>query len=73
MRPMVRESPICAKVERKGSVRAGPVVRINPYEVHIYDADFYDELYVGSTKAKTDKWYWSVSRALLSTHINRLT
>lgn len=36
-------------------------MRINPYEVHIYDPDFYDELYVGSTKAKTNKWYWSVS------------
>ena len=40
----------------------GPVIRINPYEVHINDPGFYDELYVGSSKAKTNKWYWSVSK-----------
>ena len=39
----------------------GPVIRINPYEVHIKDPEFHDVLYVGSTKGKTDKWRWSVS------------
>lgn len=39
----------------------GPVIRINPYEIHIKDPEFHDVLYVGSTKGKTDKWYWSVS------------
>ncbi|MCJ1432263.1 hypothetical protein MMC27_001619 [Xylographa pallens] len=37
----------------------GPVVRINPYELHINDPEFYDEIYVGPTKGKTDKWFWS--------------
>lgn len=38
----------------------GPIIRINPYEVHIMDSEFTDELYVGSSKRKTNKWYWSV-------------
>lgn len=32
----------------------GPIVRINPYELHIYDKDYYDEVYPGSYKP-TDK------------------
>ena len=40
--------------------RSGAVVRINPYELHINDPEFYDEIYVGPTKGKTDKWFWSV-------------
>jgi len=39
----------------------GSVIRINPYEVHINDPDFYDEVYIGSSRGKTDKWFWSVS------------
>lgn len=42
-------------------VALGPIIRINPYEVHINDPDFYDEIYVYSNKGKTDKWRWSVS------------
>ncbi|KAI4090565.1 MAG: hypothetical protein L6R37_007862 [Teloschistes peruensis] len=38
----------------------GPVIRINPEEVHINDPDFYEELYVGSSRGKTNKWYWSM-------------
>ncbi|ETN45628.1 uncharacterized protein HMPREF1541_09460 [Cyphellophora europaea CBS 101466] len=33
----------------------GPIVRINPEEVHIQDADFYDQVYTGSTR-KRNKW-----------------
>ena len=33
----------------------GPVVRISPEEVHILDAEFYDEIYSGSTR-KRNKW-----------------
>jgi hypothetical protein len=33
----------------------GPIIRISPHEIHIMDADFYDELYAGSTQ-KRNKW-----------------
>ncbi|KIX09021.1 uncharacterized protein Z518_00099 [Rhinocladiella mackenziei CBS 650.93] len=33
----------------------GPIVRINPEEVHIHDADYYDQVYTGPTH-KRNKW-----------------
>ena len=41
----------------------GPLIRINPYEVHILDKDFIDELYVGHSKRKSNKWAWAVSQS----------
>lgn len=38
----------------------GPIIRINPFEVHINDPDFYDEVYVAGGKRKTDLWSWTV-------------
>ncbi|OCT53733.1 Trichodiene oxygenase [Cladophialophora carrionii] len=35
--------------------RYGPILRINPEEVHINDADYYDQVYAGSTH-KRNKW-----------------
>ena len=33
-------------------------MRINPYELHIDDPEYYDEIYTGPTKPR-DKWAWS--------------
>ncbi|KAI9724083.1 MAG: hypothetical protein M1812_000802 [Candelaria pacifica] len=34
----------------------GPIVRINPHELHIKDRDFYNDIYVGANVRKSDKW-----------------
>jgi len=38
----------------------GSVIRINPFEVHINDPDFYDELHVSSSGRKTEAWSCTV-------------
>lgn len=36
----------------------GPIVRINPYELHVADSDFLDQLYPTVAK-NVEKWSWS--------------
>ncbi|KAK3639089.1 hypothetical protein LTR56_012638 [Elasticomyces elasticus] len=36
----------------------GPVVRINPWEVHINDPPYWDVLYSNSSKLDKDKWFY---------------
>jgi cytochrome P450 len=44
------------------NVCAGPIVRISPFEVHVKDPDWYDELYTNGSR-KRDKSAWFVGRS----------
>lgn len=37
----------------------GPVVRINPYEIHVNNPAFMGEIYPGPGSRKRDKWDWA--------------
>lgn len=41
----------------------GPIIRINPFEVHISDPYFYDTIYASTAHGeKQDKWEWSAKQ-----------
>ena len=46
----------------------GPVIRINPYEIHILDAKFVDEVYVSYGKRRSNKWEWAVGNVKILNH-----
>ncbi|OCT47606.1 Trichodiene oxygenase [Cladophialophora carrionii] len=37
----------------------GPIIRINPHEVHIQNPDFCEVVYADDSRCKRDKWSWS--------------
>lgn len=41
----------------------GPIIRINPFEVHVSDPLFYDTVYASTAHGeKRDKWHWSAKQ-----------
>jgi hypothetical protein len=38
----------------------GPIVRISPFELHVSDPSFVDELYPGPGSHKRDRWEWAM-------------
>lgn len=43
--------------------RYGPIIRINPFEVHISDPYYYDTIYASTAHGeKQDKWEWSAKQ-----------
>ena len=44
-------------------VGKGPVIRINPHEIHCNDPDFIDDIYAGSSR-KTDKYRFTGRKTL---------
>ncbi|KAF7511511.1 hypothetical protein GJ744_004099 [Endocarpon pusillum] len=55
---IIKRGKYFQEIERMHSVY-GPIVRISPYEIHVKDPDWYDELYTSSNRRR-DKSAWHV-------------
>ena len=74
MRSTVSVHNVQMIVEAANSNLEGPIVRINPYEIHINDPEYIDEVYAGASK-KRDKYRWVgnfPSECAARTFVNRL-
>lgn len=45
-------------VEAAESNLKGPIIRINPFEIHIIDPEYIDQIYAVSSKSR-DKYKWA--------------
>ncbi|KAF1948662.1 putative cytochrome P450 [Byssothecium circinans] len=55
---IVKEGKYIWEIEHMHKVY-GPVVRISPFELHINDPDFYDEIYTSASRPR-DKYEWQI-------------
>jgi hypothetical protein len=51
-----------ARCDTAYDICAGPIVRISPFEIHVKDPEWYDELYTNGSR-KRDKSAWFVGRS----------
>ncbi|KAG9941926.1 alcohol oxidase, partial [Aureobasidium melanogenum] len=58
---VVKHGQFFKEIERMHSP-PGPIVRINPFEIHVKDPKWYDELYTNGSR-KRDKSAWFVGRS----------
>ncbi|KAI9706195.1 MAG: hypothetical protein M1820_004956 [Bogoriella megaspora] len=58
---LIKGGQFFQEIDRMHSVY-GPIVRINPYELHLKDPNYYDEILAGYTRRR-DKYGWFVGKA----------
>lgn len=51
---------IIRRISPTNLTNEGPIIRISPYELHIEDPKYYDELYVRASRRRKEKYEWSV-------------
>ena len=43
----------------------GPIIRINPYQLHVNDPEFWDTLFTASNNNRRDRWSWWTRGAVI--------